>query len=64
MQTTHGLYSVAQVSELTTLSRSTIYRKMEAGEFPSPVKVTGSRIAWRHADIHEWIGKLTGEGCE
>ena len=48
---------IADVIELTNLSRSTIYTLMREGRFVSPVKLGGnSRIlAWRRADIDRWI---------
>ena len=49
------LLSVSQVSAKTSLSRSTIYRMVEAGKFPHPVKVTDSRVAWWLSEVDAWI---------
>jgi len=44
-----------QVMEITTLGTSTIYRLMDEGKFPRPVKVTERAVAWRSSDIEQWM---------
>jgi prophage regulatory protein len=44
----------------TGLGRSTIYRLVADGSFPSPVKLGPRAIAWRWADIERW-GRLRSE---
>ena len=44
-----------QVEEITGLSRSSIYRLMEEGEFPRPVKVGPKAVRWRLSDILRWL---------
>lgn len=48
------LLSVSQVTAKTSLSRSTIYRMVEAGKFPAPVHVTEFRVAWWLSEIDAW----------
>lgn len=43
------------VEELTSLSKTSIYRLMKNNEFPQPVKVSTNRVAWREGDIKLWI---------
>ncbi len=44
------------VLERTGMSKSTLDRKMKAGQFPRPVKLAGTRlVAWRSDDIARWI---------
>ena len=38
----------------TGLGRSTIYRLVAEGSFPSPVKLGRRAVAWRWADIERW----------
>jgi prophage regulatory protein len=38
----------------TGLGRSTIYRLVADGSFPSPVKLGPRAVAWRWADIESW----------
>lgn len=54
----HGVSSLNQVKELSGLSRSTIYREVEAGTFPAPIKLSERRIAWRNADLIAWVEGL------
>jgi prophage regulatory protein len=43
------------VKDLTGLSRATIYRYVDAGEFPRPVKIGVRAIAWHASDVDAWI---------
>ncbi|ARC36610.1 AlpA family transcriptional regulator [Paracoccus yeei] len=43
------------VEEITGLSRTTIYKLMNAGQFPRPVKITGKAVAWPESAITEWL---------
>lgn len=53
------LYRRPEVETLTGLSRASIYRMMEDGEFPRPVHVGKRAVAWREADLVEWLDNLT-----
>jgi prophage regulatory protein len=44
-----------QVETATGLSRSSIYKQISLGKFPSPVKLTAKAVAWRTEDIATWI---------
>ncbi len=52
------LLKLREVEDLTSLKKSTIYGMIQAGSFPPPVKVTGSRSAWPDCEVQEWISKL------
>ncbi len=39
----------------TGLSRSTIYRKMKDGTFPSQVRISEHCCGWRESEINHWI---------
>ena len=43
------------VEEITGMSRSSIYRLMQDGEFPRPVKVGPAAVRWRASDITAWV---------
>ena len=36
------------------MSRSSIYRLMQDGEFPRPVKVGPAAVRWRESEITHW----------
>ena len=44
-----------EVSQATGLSRSTIYRLVQAGNFPPSLKLTPRTIGWYSTDIETWI---------
>ena len=44
-----------QVEEITGLGRSSIYRLMQYGQFPRPVKVGSAAVRWRASDITAWL---------
>lgn len=49
---------VATVLKITGLSRSTLWRRIRAGEFPQPFKLGGpsSRaVGWLMDDIVQWV---------
>lgn len=43
------------VLERTGLSRSTIYRKMKDGTFPSQVRLSEHCAGWRESEINRWM---------
>jgi len=50
------LSRLPQILERTRLSKSTLRRMIERGDFPSPVRLTGMRaIAWRDDEVSAWI---------
>ena len=44
-----------QVEEITGMSRSSIYRLMQDGQFPRPVKVGCAAVRWRESNITSWL---------
>ncbi|MDM7981551.1 MAG: AlpA family phage regulatory protein [Rhizobium sp.] len=47
--------TIKQVCATTSLSRTTIWRLQQRGEFPKGVKLSEARIAYRSAEIEQWI---------
>lgn len=43
------------VERITGVSRSSIYRLMQEGEFPRPVRVGPGAVRWKASDIEAWI---------
>ena len=48
----------SQVEEIAGLSRSSIYRRMQKGEFPRPVKIGSTAVRWKESDIFAWLESL------
>lgn len=46
------------VMALTGLGKTTIYRLISQGEFPKPVKISGTLVVrWRLSDVLGWMNK-------
>lgn len=43
-----------EVERRIGLARSSIYRMMEAGEFPRPIRIGRRAVAWRASDLDRW----------
>ncbi|PXA97193.1 AlpA family transcriptional regulator [Nostoc sp. 3335mG] len=43
------------VLERTGLSRSTMYRKMQNGTFPSNIRISARCTGWRESAVNEWM---------
>lgn len=57
------------VEALTGLSRSGIYDRIRRGEFPAPVSLGASAVAWVESEVNAWIqarieaGRTTGKAA-
>lgn len=49
------LVRLPEVIHRTGLSRSTIYRRMQFGQFPKPYPLSSRIVAWAETDIDQWI---------
>ncbi len=49
------LLRIQTVTELTGLSRATVYRLLERREFPVPLRISERAVAWRASEVQEWI---------
>lgn len=53
------LLRLQQVIERVALSKSTIYRCMEDGSFPRPLKLGSRMVRWLSDDIDNYLSRLT-----
>ena len=44
-----------EVSLLTRLSKATIYRLLNSGGFPRPIRLSARAVGWRTEEIDEWL---------
>lgn len=44
-----------QVEAMTSLPRSSLYAKMQAEDFPRPVKIGSRSVRWIQTDVIAWI---------
>ena len=47
-----------EVEAVTGYSRSSIYRLIDAGEFPKPVAFNERCVRWRESDIAAWQQRM------
>lgn len=52
---TDRILRIGTVLEQTGLSRSTLYRKMEAGTFPRSLRISTRCAGWRQSAVNEWL---------
>ena len=45
-----------QVERLTSLSKATLYRMVNSGAFPRPIKLGMRAVGWRRDEIDQWLG--------
>ena len=53
-----SIIRMKKVQELTGLSRTTIWRKVQLGEFPVPLKLTANTIGFYAHEIEEFLLSL------
>ena len=49
---------LAVILERTNLSRTTIWRKIRAGDFPTPIKLGPNSIGFDEDEYDEWFAAL------
>ncbi|WP_431289432.1 helix-turn-helix transcriptional regulator [Roseateles chitinivorans] len=54
-----GFLRQPQVLLFIPFSKSTLWRRVEAGSFPAPVKLSSKVTAWRAEDLRVWIAAQT-----
>ncbi len=55
------LLSIKQVRAIAAVSRRTVYRWMEAGQFPRHTRIGANSVRWRKSDIDKWVADKFGE---
>ncbi len=54
-ETSDRILRIKEVLIATGLSRSTLYRKISAGNFPRQIKIAERCAGWRKSSIDEWM---------
>lgn len=49
------VYRLADLVQVISLSKSTIYELIQREDFPSPVRLTARTVGWRAKDIAAWL---------
>jgi predicted DNA-binding transcriptional regulator AlpA len=59
-----GFIRLADLVKFVPFGKSSVWRKVNAGEFPEPVKLSAQVTAWRAEDVHAWITHQAKAGAE
>jgi prophage regulatory protein len=54
---------LTEVSKKVGLTRSTIYKSMNEGNFPKSIKLGARSVAWLASDVDGWMQQRTNEEC-
>lgn len=49
---------IREVTQITGLSRSTIYKMIEEGRFPAPLRLGSRAVGWTDEMIDSWMNSL------
>lgn len=60
-ESTNRFIRLNEVKRLTGLARSTIYERVQQGQFPSPIPLGGRNVGWVEAEVAGWIDKCIAE---
>ena len=52
------LIRIREVEQMTGRSRSSIYRDIDAGTFPAPVRIGPNAVAWWESEVRAWMANL------
>lgn len=58
----HQIFRKSEVLSLTGLSNSTLYRYIQSGDFPPPIKLGVRRVGWSEADLNDWLESRKAKG--
>ena len=59
MSNQYQFIRLPQVKELTSLSKSSIYRLMEEGDFPKQHSLGARSVGWVKSHVEDWcLGKV------
>ena len=58
------LLSIKDVLDIVGISKSGLYKKINAGEFPAPVAIGQRAVRFREADVQSWMDRLQAKMAE
>ena len=57
MLTSAQFLRLPQVKEITCLSKSSIYRLMDEGDFPKQIAVGARSVVWVRSQVEDWCSQ-------
>ena len=58
------LLKLADVRQFTAMSTSGIYAAMARGDFPKPLRIGARAVAWKEAEVFDWIDSRPRGGSD
>ena len=58
------LLNFQEVRQITSLSRTSIWRLERRNQFPQRVQISPRRVGWREKQVQEWIKNRVSVGGE
>ncbi len=58
-----GYIRLATLINFVPFSKSTFWRKVKAGKFPKPYKLSDNITAWKAEDVRAWMDKMEQGGA-
>jgi prophage regulatory protein len=55
VETPDRILRIRSVLQITGLTRSTLYRKIQRGQFPSQIKISERCAGWRESEVAAWM---------
>lgn len=52
---------LGEVVQVTSLSRSTIWRLEIAGQFPRRIRLSTNRVGWHQQEVEDWVASRSQE---
>ncbi|OZI59901.1 helix-turn-helix transcriptional regulator [Bordetella genomosp. 11] len=52
------LYRMKDLPRVVGISRSEIYRQLNAGKFPKGINLTPKVVVWKAEDLRKWVDEL------
>lgn len=56
-----GYIRLKQILIFIPFSAATIWRKVKAGTFPKPIKLSENITAWKAEEVREWLDNVGAE---
>jgi prophage regulatory protein len=53
------LLRAPQVLQRTALKKTTFFALVKSGQFPAPFRIADRAVAWRAAEVDQWIASRT-----
>lgn len=61
---TRKILRLPEVQELTSLSSTTIYRRISEGTFPRQIRLGANTVGWFDTEIDAWLEECASSGVK